>query len=85
MTEEQLAALGDPATTRLTAAEKAALRFAEGVAGDANGIPDAVYEELRRHYDEAQVWEIALVAGIFCYFNRVNNALRTDITVYPAR
>ncbi|MBI3270354.1 MAG: carboxymuconolactone decarboxylase family protein [Planctomycetes bacterium] len=80
MTEEELAALGDPASSLFTPAEKAALRFSEGMTGDSNGVSDSLFAELRAHFDEGQVIELVLVAGVFNYFNRINNALRTEIT-----
>jgi alkylhydroperoxidase family enzyme len=41
---------------------------------------DHDYERLRAHFDEGEVVEICLVAGLFAYFNLVNNALRTEPT-----
>ncbi len=63
-----------------TAAELAALRFAEALATDSNAIPEESYVELRAHFDEGEVVEICLVAGLFAYFNLVNNALRVEPT-----
>jgi alkylhydroperoxidase family enzyme len=47
---------------------------------DARSIPDEVFAELRRHFDEGEVVEIACVVGLFAYFNRFNDALRTEPT-----
>ena len=47
---------------------------------DARTIPDEVFAELRRHFDEGEVVEIACVVGLFAYFNRFNDALRTEPT-----
>ncbi|NIN72558.1 MAG: hypothetical protein GTO46_11695 [Gemmatimonadetes bacterium] len=47
---------------------------------DSNAIPDETYVQLRTHFDEGEVVEICLVAGLFAYFNLVNNALRVEPT-----
>lgn len=75
-----MAALGDPQAPALTPAERAALRFAEGMTRDAHGVGEAIFAELHRHFDAGQVVEIATVAGLFNYFNRFNNALQVEIT-----
>ena len=62
------------------AKEKAALAFAEQMTNDAKGMSDELYAELGRHFSESEVVEIATVVGLFNYFNRVNDALRVDIT-----
>jgi alkylhydroperoxidase family enzyme len=61
-------------------AELAALRFCEALTADSNAIPDEAYVRLRTHFDEGEVVEICLVAGLFAYFNLVNNALRVEPT-----
>jgi alkylhydroperoxidase family enzyme len=47
---------------------------------DARSIGDDVFAELRRHFDEGEVVEIACVVGLFAYFNRFNDALQTEPT-----
>lgn len=47
---------------------------------DASAVTDETFEELRRHFDEGEVVEIACVVGLFAYFNRFNEALKTDPT-----
>jgi len=58
----------------------AALRYAEVVNDNGHLVSDELYEALSTHWDEAQIIEITLVIGLFAYFNRVNDALRVDIT-----
>ncbi|MEO8432652.1 MAG: carboxymuconolactone decarboxylase family protein [Acidobacteriota bacterium] len=60
--------------------EKAALRFGLAMTRQAAGISDEVFADVRRHFDEAEVVEIACVVGLFAYFNRFNDALRTEPT-----
>ena len=45
-----------------------------------HSVDDATFDELSRHWDEAGILEITLVVGLFAYFNRVNDALKVDIT-----
>ncbi len=61
--------------------EKAALRFADAMTREAGRVDDGLFDELRRHFSEPQIIEIASVIGTFNYFNRVNNALAMDITL----
>jgi len=60
--------------------EKAALRFGLAMSRDANAVSDAVFQELRRSFDEGEIVEIACVVGLFNYFNRFNEALRMEPT-----
>lgn len=66
-------------------AERAALRFAR----DASVVPNAVtpehFEELRRHWDEAEIVEILAVIGLFGFLNRWNDSMATDLEEIPAR
>lgn len=79
-TEEELARLEKGDMTAFAPRERAALEFAENLTRDSNNIGDQSFAELRRHFDEGEIVEIATVAGIFNYFNRVNNALQTEPT-----
>jgi len=47
---------------------------------DAHQVSDAQFAELRRHFDEDEVVELAAVIGLFNYFNRFNDALRMEPT-----
>lgn len=63
-----------------TPAERAALSLAERMTTDARGVDEEVWAELRFHYDEGEIIELAAVIGLFNYFNRFNDALRVPIT-----
>lgn len=63
-----------------TAAELAALSFAERMTTDARNVDEDVWAELREHFDEGQIIELAALIGLFNYFNRFNDALRVEIT-----
>ncbi len=60
--------------------EKAALAYAKQLTFDAHGIDDAMFARLRQHYDEGEIVEISAMAGMFNYFNRVNDALQVEPT-----
>lgn len=63
-----------------TDAEKAALAYTEQLTLDPHGVSDALFARLREHYDEGEIVEISAMAGLFNYFNRVNDALRMEPT-----
>lgn len=63
-----------------TDAEKAALAYAKQLTIDAHGVDDALFARLRRFYDEGEIVEISAMAGLFNYFNRVNDALLMEPT-----
>lgn len=60
--------------------EKISLRFAERMTRESNGVDDALWTGLRRHFDEGEVVELAAAIGLFNYFNRFNNALQVEPT-----
>ena len=47
---------------------------------DAHKVSDELWAELRSHYDEGEVIELAAAIGLFNYFNRFNDALRVEPT-----
>lgn len=61
-------------------AEKAALAYAKQLTLDAHAVDDALFARLRAHYDEGEIVEISAMAGLFNYFNRVNDALQMEPT-----
>jgi alkylhydroperoxidase family enzyme len=60
--------------------EKAALAYAQQLTLDAHAIDDRMFERLRASYDEGEIVEISAMAGLFNYFNRVNDALQMEPT-----
>ena len=63
-----------------TPAELAALTLAERMTTDARNVDEEVWAELKEHFDDGQIIELAAVIGLFNYFNRFNDALRVEIT-----
>jgi len=63
-----------------TEAEKSALRLAERETLDPHSIDDAMWSDLRKHYDEGEIIELAAAIGLFNYFNRFNDVMRMEPT-----
>lgn len=59
--------------------EKVSLRLAERMTRNAR-VDEALWADLRRHFDEGEVVELAAAIGLFNYFNRFNNALEVEPT-----
>lgn len=55
----------------LSPAEKAAIRFGELMATDHLAINDAVYDELRQHFSEAEIVELGMTVAFFVGFGRL--------------
>ena len=59
--------------------EKAAILYAERLTRAAGaGLRDAALEELKRHFSEDQIVELALVVCVANFTNRFNNGLRLE-------
>ena len=58
--------------------EKVVLRFAERMTRDSNDIDDVLWSQVRAHFNEGEVVELASAIGLFNYFNLFNNALRME-------
>lgn len=59
--------------------ERAALALTEHVtrlADDPEGVPDPVWEEAARHFDEEQLGALLLAIGLVNLWNRINHATR---------
>ena len=74
-TEEKIAAIDDDASDLVSARERAAIRFAEKLAVDHHKVDDALWEELRRHFSEAEIVELAAHTTLYIGFGRLNEIL----------
>jgi len=81
VSDEAIIGLRDPASHPFPPDQKAALLLADAMTDGRGQVPDPLFAEVRRHFSEPQVVEIAAVIGLFNYFNRFNNALHVDITL----
>jgi uncharacterized peroxidase-related enzyme len=85
VTDAQVSCLTGADAATFTPGEKAAIVFGEALTLHPEGVPDSVFEEMRKHWTERQIVEITAVACMFNSFNRFNNALGVDLTVYPKK
>jgi alkylhydroperoxidase family enzyme len=75
VTEEDLACLSSD-HPRFTAAERAALRYAELFAGDYFAIDEALFEELARHFSTEQIVELNLYSALMLAGGRMTYVQR---------
>ena len=66
--------------------ERAALAWTEALTGIAatHDVPDAVYEEARRHFDEQALGDLTLAIVAINGWNRLNVAFRTRVGDYAS-
>ena len=62
-----------------TPAERAALDFAVAASSVPNAVTEEIAENLRAHWDEGDIVEIAGVVALFGYLNRWNDSMATTI------
>ena len=81
MSQESIDTLPDPsARDQFAPDEQVALRYAEQLTLDAKAVSDELWNDLRTHFDEAQIVELTAAAGLFNFFNRFNDALQVEVT-----
>jgi 4-carboxymuconolactone decarboxylase len=66
------------ASGAFSAAERAALAYADAMVRETS-VPDDVFAEMRRHYDERAILEISVLVGTYLMHNRVMKALKIDL------
>jgi alkylhydroperoxidase family enzyme len=81
LTEAELEALqGDyRASPLFDAREKAVLAWSEAMTLNTAKRDDAVWGELRSHFNEAEIVEISLACAMFNMINRLNDSFRTEL------
>ena len=76
LTEDAVCSLATPDDAPdLTAAERAAIRFGELFATNHLAIDDAMFDELREHFSEGQIIELALDVAMFVGIGRLGAIL----------
>ncbi len=60
--------------------ELVALELADRMTEGGHAVSDELWDRLKSHYDDGQIVELACSIGLFNYFNRINDALRMEIT-----
>jgi uncharacterized peroxidase-related enzyme len=82
--ERRLAAVWEYRTSPLfSEAERVALDFALAAASVPNDVTDAMFAEVRKHWSENQVVEIAAVVAYFGFLNRWNDTMGTPLEPEP--
>ena len=64
-------------------AERVALDFAIAAASQPNGVTDETFAEMRKHWSEDQIVEIAAVVAVFGFLNRWNDTMGTPLEEEP--
>jgi alkylhydroperoxidase family enzyme len=75
LTEEKIAALDTLASEMFTDRERVAIRFAELMATDHLKIDDAFFEDLRRHFSDAEIVELGVSVALNVGLGRLNAVL----------
>ncbi len=57
-----------------------ALKFAECMTRDPHRLTEEEFANLRNHYSEEELVELASVIGLTIYFNRFNSIFQVDLT-----
>ena len=70
-------------SARFTEAERAALRLARDAAVVPNASTPSHFEEIGKHFNDAQVVEIVSVISLFGWLNRWNDTMATDLEEEP--
>ena len=70
--EAKIAAIDDESSDLLSPRERAAIRFADKLAVDHHKVDDALWAELRSHFSEAEIIELAAHTTLFIGFGRFN-------------
>ncbi|HLF48033.1 MAG TPA: hypothetical protein VJA45_01560 [Methylomirabilota bacterium] len=83
-TEAELARVDDFESGEFSPAEKAALRFTEAFYRDHKTIPDSVWEDLRRHYGEPEIIELAWTIAAYIMLGKLIYAFRIPFGDEPS-
>ena len=80
--EEKIAAIHAPVPDKNIFSEQELLVFqlADRVAESGHAVSNELWDSLSQFFDYGQLIEIVCAVGLFNYFNRVNDALRMEIT-----
>ena len=77
-TEAKIAAIDDESSDLLSARERVAIKFAEKLAVDHHKVDDTLWSELRAHFTEAEIIELAAHTTVYMGFGRLNEILGID-------
>jgi uncharacterized peroxidase-related enzyme len=84
VTAEKIEAVWDFERSALfSAAERAALAYAQAAAAVPNAVEDNDYVQLKNHFDEEQIVELLGVIALYGFLNRWNDSLGTPLEAQP--
>jgi len=84
VSEEKFDAIWDYQTSPLYShAERAALDVAVAAGCVPNAVTDEMFDEMKKHWNEAQIVEIVATIAIFGFFNRWNDTMATPLEEIP--
>ena len=66
-----------------TAAERAALAYAQAAAAVPNAVEDSDYAAMKKHFDDEQIVELLGVIALYGFLNRWNDSLATPLESQP--
>src|SRR5690349_14646709 len=72
LTDDEIAAIREGRYDSFSAPEAALLRMADAMADTPSNVSDALYAELRKHFSEEQLMELAANAALENYRARLN-------------
>ncbi|MDA2919425.1 carboxymuconolactone decarboxylase family protein [Desulfobacterota bacterium AH_259_B03_O07] len=78
LTDEKIAAADDPDSDALDDKEKAVVRYSAELAKNVAASDEAL-NELRKHFDDAEIAEITLVAGVFHVLTRFADTFKVEL------
>ena len=80
LTEEKISAIDDyRESTLFSASEKAAIRYADVMAGDHKSASAELFEELRQHFSESEIVELGMRISTFLGYGRLIHVLGLEI------
>ena len=80
VTAEKEATLWDyERSPRFSAAERAALRVAQGAGQVPNEVTDEDFAELKRHFKDDQIVELVAMISLFGFLNRFNDTMAIEL------
>ena len=80
LTEEKISAIDNyMESTLFSAAEKAAIRYADVMAGDHKSASADLFDELRKHFSESEIVELGMRISTFLGYGRLIHVLGLEI------
>jgi uncharacterized peroxidase-related enzyme len=81
LTENQLDAIGGDyqSSPHLDDRQKAIVGWCRSITANTASRDKAVFEELKRHLNEAEIMEVTWLSAYFCMINRIHDGLQLDL------